>query len=163
MLSGVKPEPGPRIPYPQRLHHETPGWVKSGAAFHVRIRASRDAPIALTDPAVAPSLLASVANYHDRGRWHFSLFLLMPDHVHALLAVPADARLSRVVGEWKRFTTRQLHLRWQENFFDHRLRSDADRTETHAYILNNPVAKGLCTCAADWPWIWPVERAVPAR
>ncbi len=28
--------------YPRRLHHQTPGWVKNGSLFHVRLRAATD-------------------------------------------------------------------------------------------------------------------------
>ena len=92
----------------------------------------------------------------------------MPDHLHALISFPREIKMSRVIGEWKAHHRRANELLWQENFFDHRLRNEAELFEKHRYILNNPVAKGLCPTADAWPWIFPqvnpqVERAVPAR
>jgi len=41
---------------------------------------------------------------------------------------------------------------WQEKYHDHVLRAD-ERWESGAiYILNNPVRKGLCKRAEDWPY-----------
>jgi len=46
-------------------------------------------------------------------------------------------------------------VRWQEGYFDHRLRDD-ERGEQLSikmdYIRANPVAAGLCTETEDWPW-----------
>lgn len=150
-------ETGERHSYPRRLHHETPGWVKSGAIFHVRLRAVAEAPsrVRLTDAAVANGLLAAARNCHERRVWHCALMLLMPDHLHALPAFPAQASMNRTVGAWKRYASRALGVEWQPNFFDHRIRNDDELAQTWRYVLRNPVVKGLCASEADWPWAWP--------
>jgi putative transposase len=71
--------------FPRRLHHEIPNWVEPGALFHVRI--ALDRPVqqrSLTDPQLAPAILESARFYEARQRWHIKIFLLMPDHLHAL-------------------------------------------------------------------------------
>jgi REP-associated tyrosine transposase len=87
-------------------------------------------------------------------------FMLMPDHIHAVLSFERDQSMSRVIGDWKRYQTVQHRIDWQEGYFDHRLRDD-ERGEQFAakinYIRNNPVAAGLCARAEDWPW-W-IERS----
>ncbi len=159
--AGVQQEPHR---YPQRLHHSTPAWVPDGETFHIRIRVSSQQRDALASPRLGPLLLQSVVFYQEHLRWHCRLFLLMPNHLHALIAFPGDAKMSRTIGEWKSHHRRTNRILWQDNFFDHRLRSEAELLEKHHYILNNPVAKGLCQTFEDWPWIFPnVERAVPAR
>lgn len=135
----------------RRPNHQTPWWVPTDATFHIRVRTSPDSP-PLTDPLVAKALLDSVQFYAGRRRWHFALFLLMPDHWHALLAFPTDVRMSRVIGDWKHWHARHTGIRWQENFFDHRIRTDAEWEGKFRYIRNNPVVKGLCARPADWPW-----------
>ena len=84
-------------PFPPKLklHHRTPGWISDGETFHIRIRVDRSQPIPLTAPALAAALLDSVRIYHERTRWHCSLFLLMPDHLHALIAFPPPSAMSR--------------------------------------------------------------------
>jgi hypothetical protein len=41
---------------------------------------------------------------------------------------------------------------WQDNYFDHRLRSEREADETFEYILQNPAAKGLGSPKEIWPW-----------
>ncbi len=76
----------------------------------------------------------------------------MPDHLHALLAIPPPSSMSRTIGEWKNFHARFNHVHWQENYFDHRIRNDRELREKAAYIRLNPVVKGLCARPEDWPW-----------
>ena len=140
--------------YTGRLHHETPGWVKPGSLFHVRIRLEKDAPFQFTDEAVAGTLLSAARMYHEPKKWHVHLFLIMPDHVHAMLSFQADTAMSEVVRNWKRGTTRMHGVKWQENYFDHRLRTDEEAAKTWIYIRRNPVVKGLCEAEDDWRWWW---------
>ena len=136
-----------------KLHHGTPGWVESGAFFHIRLRHASSSGDDLTSPAIASELLNSVEHYSKTGKWYHYLFLLMPDHIHALLAFPRDASMSRTIGYWKRFHTRKLGIQWQENYFDHRIRGGSELSEKAQYIRMNPVVEGLCSVAEDWPWV----------
>ncbi len=83
----------------------------------------------------------------------------MPDHAHALITFPREARMSRVIGEWKHYTAQNPGVDWQSNFFDHRIRTAASCAEKHAYILRNPIIKGLCNSEVQWPWQWPLATA----
>ena len=141
----------------ERLHHEVPPWVDPGAIFHIRIRCDKENAVTLTDSRLAKALLESVRFYQARQVWHSTVFLLMPDHLHALLSFPRDKSMSRIIGEWKHFHAVKNGVQWQENYFDHRLR-DAQQVEyKFQYILNNPVAKGLCATPEEWPWKWFAE------
>src|SRR5438477_9700188 len=82
--------------FPSKLHHEVPHWVDAGALFHIRIALDRmKKQKMLIEPELAPKLLESATFYHEQQRWHITLFLLMPDHLHALLSF---ARNESVVG-----------------------------------------------------------------
>ena len=143
--------------FPQRLHHRVPHWVEPGALFHIRIALDREKEQkALTDPALAQGIFDSAKFYEARMRWHITLFLLTPDHLHALLSFPRDESMSEVIRDWKRFHERMNHVVWQEGYFDHRLRDDERGEQLFAkmnYIRENPVAAGLCAKAEDWPWV----------
>ena len=82
----------------------------------------------------------------------------MPDHLHTLIAFPADKEMAQVIAHWKEFTAKRLSLHWQRDFFDHRLRHDESWRAKADYILNNPVRRGLVTCVADWPYVWMPNR-----
>ena len=138
-----------------RLHHAVPSWVETGNFFHLCMRAERTPQTPLTEPTLAKALLASARFYHTKGRWWLGLLVLMPDHLHALAAFPADEDMSAVTGDWKRWHGRHDWVQWQDGYFDHRVRED-ERGEQllaqAAYILDNPVRAGLCARAEDWPW-----------
>jgi REP element-mobilizing transposase RayT len=122
--------------------------------FHIRIRTDACQIFPLTTPARATDLLNSVRLYHATGRWWCELFLLMPDHLHALLAFPREPGMAATIREWKRGAARLQGVKWQENFFDHRIRSDKFSAETWHYIRRNPVAKGLCPDEDSWTYWW---------
>ena len=143
--------------FPRRLHHRVPHWVEPGALFHIRIGLDREKEQkALTEPALARPILDSAKFYEAKMRWHIALFVLMPDHLHALLSFARDESMSEVIRDWKRFHARTNQLIWQEGYFDHRLRADERGAQLLAkmnYIRQNPVAAGLCVRAEDWPWV----------
>jgi len=136
----------------KKLHHEVPSWVPDGSRFHIRIRAASEYRRALIEPEIAKHLLESVIFYHERRRWHATIFLLMPDHLHAILSFPSQESMSRVIGQWKRYQAKELGIVWQDNFFDHRLRNDAEADLKYDYIRRNPVVQNLCAATDDWPW-----------
>ena len=140
------------LAFGKKLHHAVPSWVPDGSRFHIRIRVAPGYRCFLTDPQIATHLLQSAALYHERQRWHATIFLLMPDHIHAILSFPAEESMSRVIGQWKRYHTKNHGIRWQDNFFDHRLRNSTEADLKYAYIRNNPVVKSLCASPVDWPW-----------
>jgi REP-associated tyrosine transposase len=146
-----------RRQFPRRLHHEVPHWAEDGAMFHVRLaleRGLKQKP--LTYPLLARAILDSANLYQQDERWHMTLFLLMPDHLHALLSFRRDESMSSVISDWKRFHARNNYVVWQKGYFDHRLRDD-ERGEQLSikidYIRENPVVAGLCKCSEHWPWI----------
>ena len=143
--------------FPERLHYRVPHWVEPGALFHVRIALDREKEHkALIHPPVAQSILDSAKFYEARLRWHITLFLLMPDHLHLLLSFARDQSMSEVIRGWKRFHARANDVMWQEGYFDHRLRPDEPGAQLVAklnYVRRNPVAAGLCATAGDWPWV----------
>jgi hypothetical protein len=137
-----------------RLLHQVPLWVdRRSAIFHVRLRVAFDNTLPLTDPCLAPQLLDSIVILAEAGKWWPRVFLLMPDHAHALLVFPSDRAMSRVIGDWKRWHSQRNDVRWQSGYFDHRVRNEEGLEEKSAYILNNPVAKGLCAQSDAWPWV----------
>jgi REP element-mobilizing transposase RayT len=136
-----------------RLPHGVPAWVDPGSAiYHVRMRLENRSVRSLTDPELGPRLLESAVFYARRKRWWPHLFLLMPDHLHALLSFDQAASMTRVIGDWKRWHARKNAVVWQDGYFDHRIRREENLEHTIAYIRRNPVARGLCATIDDWPW-----------
>jgi len=88
--------------------------------------------------------------------------LLMPDHLHAVLAFPPAPGMKKSVENWKHYLATHQKIDWQRDFFDHRLRNHLELEKKISYILMNPERRGLCERAGDWPWIYRrVDRSPP--
>jgi REP-associated tyrosine transposase len=143
----------PRDPVGRRaLPHDPPHFIgTSDAIFFITICCQPKGENQLCLPKNAETLLAAARFYWDRSLWGLPLFLLMPDHVHMLATFGPNAGMGKVIRNWKRHTARHTGIRWQRDFFDHRLRNDESLEEKAAYILNNPVRAGLVAQTEDWP------------
>lgn len=58
------------------------------------------------------------------------------------------------VANFKRYTSRTKGIRWQKDFFDHRLRHDESEREKADYILRNPERAGLVDDWQRWPYVF---------
>ena len=107
-------------------------------------------------------MLAAAAHHHENLLWHCRIMLLMPDHLHAVIAFPDNSNLGATVKEWKKYLARTENIGWQRGFFDHRLRNQQEELEKISYILMNPVRRELCERVEDWPWVYrPNDRLPP--
>jgi len=110
--------------FPERktLPHEIPPWVPDSAVFFITICTAKRGDHVFTDDT--SRVLISAANHYSRvNRWFAHLFLVMPDHVHGLFSFPAHEEMRKVMASWKSFTAKKIGVRWQRDFFEHRLRT----------------------------------------
>ncbi len=144
------------FPQRKRLPHDVPLWVDPQKSVYFltlncRVRGANQ----LAKPETAVPLLDSVRFRNEKFIWFAHLFLVMPDHVHALISFPpSEHALQETVALWKRWTARQLAIEWQRDFFEHRLRTDESWREKADYILANPVRKGLVKEPEAWQYIF---------
>jgi REP element-mobilizing transposase RayT len=104
---------------------------------------------ALRDPRFA-EIVANALRYFDGERLALEDFVIMPNHVHALLTPFAEWPLEKLLHSVKRFSAREINrLRgaegalWQEESFDHIVRSEAQLEFFREYIRENPVKARL--------------------
>jgi putative transposase len=141
-------------PIRTKLPHVRPPWVSEGAWYFITINCAQRNINQLCLPEIANAILASIAFNHDRQAWFCRFALLMPDHLHAILAVPRDPGLKTTLSRWKHYIATQHKIEWQRDFFDHRLRNEAELKEKSTYISMNPVRRGLCEKPEAWPHIF---------
>jgi putative DNA methylase len=111
----------------------------------------------LSDPRVA-QVVEGALQHFDGQRYRLLAWVVMPNHVHALIETFPDYAVSVVVHSWKSFTAnvanRLLTRRgafWQVECFDRAIR-DADHLRTAIdYIEGNPLKAGLVEGAEKWP------------
>ncbi len=110
---------------------------------------------------------------HDhQKKYNLRVVVVMPDHAHMILTPLTDERGRRIFslpeimkaikGTSSHAINRKLgahEVIWQEESFDHVLRSSESLDAKVDYILQNPVRAGLVNVARDYPWSWrnPVE------
>jgi putative transposase len=82
------------------------------------------------------------------------LVVLMPDHLHTMMSFNPVPGMRKTVSAWKQLAARRWRIKWQRDFFDHRLRNDREYSEKFAYVSENPVRAGLVAQAKDWPHRW---------
>jgi len=101
-----------------------------------------------------PEMCATTQIYNEQGRWWADILLAMPDHLHLIAHLPETSTLSKIIGGWKLRFCKRFGIRWQRNFFDHRLRGDESLSGKFEYIVLNPVRAGLVDEPEDWPYVW---------
>ena len=151
------------LPVRKRLLHAAPQWVPEGSWFFITINCQDRGRNHLCRAGIGDAVIAAMEHNHSTGVWHCRLALLMPDHLHAILAFPPEPGMKTTLCNWKKFTAVKHGIEWQRDFFDHRLRSNEELFEKTGYILMNPVRKGLCERAEDWTWVYrPIDRVPPS-
>jgi|SRR5882724_5041023 len=144
------------IPQRKSLPHEAPSWIDpQKEVYFITINREKRFANQLATPEISKRLFETVRHRQKNFLWWPYLFLLMPDHLHALLSFPPSGKsLQSVISKWKEWTAKDLGIVWQRDFFEHRLRHDQSHREKADYVLRNPVRKKLVERPEDWPFIY---------
>ena len=83
--------------------------------------------------------------HFDGDRYRIDSFVVMPNHVHVLVAPLKDHLLSDIVKAWKSVSARKIMKLagvespvWQKEYFDHIVRSPESLEKFRKYICSNP-------------------------
>jgi REP element-mobilizing transposase RayT len=105
-------------------------------------------------------MLADVLRHFHQQRYLLQEWVIMPNHVHAIVWPMPSHLLGDIVKSWKQFSSRQAMQIiglgkgpfWQREYFDHWIRTEEEKSRIARYIRNNPVNAGLCARPEDWRW-----------
>ena len=145
------------LPVRKKIPHNTPSWVKTGEPFFITINCLNRNDEQLTNEFTAEIIRKSAVHCIESNKFWIRLLLLMPDHLHGIFSFGPNVSMKRVISDWKRYLSRHHNIVWQRDFFDHRLRNQKEFAEKWAYIMENPVRRGLCTKSSDWRYCWTSE------
>ena len=134
-----------------RLQHDTPGWVLD-PEFFITICCNPRRRNQLCNTRVARLIVEAFRFYRKKRFCQIELLVLMPDHLHAIIKVPDSVNLGSWISALKHWITRKSTVRFQGNFFDHRLRSSASASQKWNYVSMNPVRAGFVERPEDWPY-----------
>jgi REP element-mobilizing transposase RayT len=138
------------------LPHAVPLWVDvQKEIYFITLNALPRGGNHLAHHQVMTELAETVDHRQRMHQWWCHLFLVMPDHIHALITFPpVGTALQLRVSRWKAWTAKSLGIHWQRDFFEHRLRGEDERSHKATYILENPVRQGWATEPREWPFVW---------
>jgi REP element-mobilizing transposase RayT len=104
-------------------------------------------------------LVATALKFFDGERYQLRSWVIMPNHVHAVLWPKPPHTLSRILQSWKSFTSKEANRMlkrtgafWQKESYDHLVRDDDDLARCCVYTTMNPVNARLCERPEDWRW-----------
>ena len=143
------------VPRRRSLPHQIPLWIDPRKeVYFITINCQERFRNQLALPGLQERLFETIRHRQEKRFWWPHLFLLMPDHLHALLSFPPSGKPVRlVVSKWKEWTAKEFGIVWQRDFFEHRLRHDESQREKADYILQNPVRRNLVARPEEWPFV----------
>jgi len=116
---------------------------------------------------LARDIVLSSSLHDHRRRYELYVAVVMPDHVHLILTPLVDEEtrsihsLVDITQTIKSVSAHRINRRmnrqgrvWQEESFDHVLRSSESLDAKVTYVLQNPVRRGLVSNWQSYRWAW---------
>ena len=106
------------------------------------------------------SIIQDSLLFGDQQRYRLLAWVVMPNHIHALIEQKQDWSLSKIVQSWKRHSSRQIHILdsstinplWHRDYWDRYIRNEQHYYTAKHYIEANPVKARLVPTPQQWPW-----------
>ena len=100
----------------------------------------------------AAAIVAEALRHFDSQRYHLDAFVVMPNHVHALVQPLPGHSLKEILRSWKSYSARQINKTvgrsgsvWMEESFDRIVRDWTALVKCRDYIARNPEKAHLRT------------------
>jgi len=98
----------------------------------------------LRQPA-SRKIVADALSHFDGVRYDLAAYVLMPNHVHALVKLKTDHPLPGILHSWKSFTAKAINKAlgrtgsvWQPEYWDRLIRNERHFSACRTYIRDNP-------------------------
>jgi REP element-mobilizing transposase RayT len=105
------------------------------------------------------NIMQESLRYFDGERYDLQAWCVMPNHVHVVALIYADALLSKVVQNWKQATALRINRSLGKtgavfalDYFDRYVRDLPQAERLIHYVEANPVKACLCSTSQDWRW-----------
>ena len=132
----------------------------------------------LAEPVNARMVLSALDFYRAKYGFLMHCYVVMREHIHLLLQLEGRIELTKLMADFKRYTSKQMlqwcqdqgrsewltffaergtvdgeaYSIWQRSFRSVPLESESDALTKARYIHDNPVRKGYVAEASDWPY-----------
>ena len=141
----------------KRLDHRIPHHAQRTSTkdlFFLTICCSPRGRNQLAKKPVWTAILETFEHRKSLNLMEAKLILAMPDHLHALVLLTGNRPLDRVVTDLKSWLAKSCQIRWQRDFFDHRVRTWESSNEKADYIRQNPYRANLIESSEAWPFLY---------
>ena len=151
------------LPNGRYFSSDPANYGREFAAMDRLLDECRVGPTFLRNPEVAREVLSGLQG--DTSQWDLHAWVLMPNHVHALLTPGIE--LSHVLNCIKGVSARRANqvmettgtTFWQRESFDRIIRDKQQFAKVVRYIENNPVRAGLAETAEEFRWSSAFQRS----
>ena len=116
----------------QRFTEKIDRWLDAGYGSCILARAD------------CKAIMESSLRHFDGERYELGEFIVMPNHVHAIVATIGEHQLTPILHSWKSFSAHKFNRTlissgriWRPESFDHIVRSAEHLAKFEAYIHNN--------------------------
>ena len=115
-------------------------------------------PVWLRDPRIAKPVVSAILSVAEQGWCVVHAYAVMPNHVHVPLEPKAELKLitRAIKGNSARACNQVLNRTgqpfWQQESYDHWVRSNPSFERIRRHIERNPVSAGLVKSPEDWEW-----------
>lgn len=103
----------------------------------------------LKDP-LCSRIVADTLRHFDSERYDLAAWVMMPNHVHALVTPRTGFALGKILHSWKSFSAHEINKQtgrkgdvWQHETYDHIVRDPDSLWHFAKYIVDNPRQAGL--------------------
>jgi putative transposase len=110
-------------------------------------------------PTWAKVLLEQILSCRERGFYKLHGFVVMPDHLHALLTPGPETTVEKAMQMIKGGSSHRIKAElgsafpiWHAGFHDHWIRDESEYSTRFTYIAANPVTAGLVSRPEDYEW-----------
>jgi len=113
----------------------------------------------LQSSRMANLLTDVLQHYRQQARFQLHEFVIMPNHLHAIITPAHDLSLEKAMqfikGRFSFRAKRELGCQfeiWERSFTEHRIKNCEDYEKHRLYVHENPVCAGLSTDAEAYPY-----------
>jgi REP element-mobilizing transposase RayT len=142
------------MPQRKTLPHGIPEWVDRDDHWFITICCTPRGGNQLAKASTFGTLTESIRIREARGDLKLAILTAMPDHLHFICQINHYRGMSKMIKDLKCYIAKTEGVRWQEGYFDHRLRNPSEYLDKYAYVRRNPVRAGFCATPEDWPYTY---------
>lgn len=139
------------------LAHEVPPHIRpnpEGDVFFITISCKQRGTNQLAKDEIWKAILETLLLRESNGEIQIRLVLAMPDHLHGLFSFHGVKPMKQVIRDFKSWMAKTQGIKWERDFFDHRLRSWESARQKGEYIRENPVRAGLLEIREEWEYVY---------